>query len=519
MRKFLSDNFVIIVIGIFFLVSTILAIRNNQIIQNNLTLQLQSDMVKQRTTDILSRTMHGLDLGVRGFGLTLDDKMLIPYREAIATNPRTFYQLDSLLQQQGYDQRSQLGAVKAEVDQYISFCNSMIAKAREGDTAAFIAMLNEDRGYNVWFKYIQVATPLFEFETTLNKQSMEDYKRAMQVNLFLQIASFVLGLPLLVVFVSRVKRERNQRHKLVKEVELTDKKFVFNDGDSKEKSAEEINQQAIENVRYASEFIRSIASGNYDVEWRNITADVMELNKSTLAGNLLNLKERLKEIKREDERRNWVNEGLAKFSEIVRSNQSNFEELAVKCVSFLSKYTNAQQGSLFLLEEEDGRRYLRLASCYAYEKRKFIEKKIDLGVGLTGQAFLEGEPMLLKQIPQGYTTITSGLGDATPTFLAIVPMKADEQVVAIIELATFYDVEQYQVEFLQKAGGYFASAMVTTQTTSKMKRLLDESSIKEQQMIEREEELRQNMEELKATQEELIRKQNEYERDTRSVAR
>ncbi len=78
-------------------------------------------------------------------------------------------------------------------------------------------------------------------------------------------------------------------------------------------------------------------------------------------------------------------------------------------------------------------------------------------------------------------------------------------------MATFYEVHDYQVDFLQKSGTYFASAMVTTMTTAKMKRLLEESSLKEQEMIEHEEELRQNMEELKATQEELIRKQREFE--------
>src|SRR5690349_24057509 len=119
MKKFFADNFVVMVIGVFFLVSTGFAIRNNQIIQTNHSRQVQVDLVRQRTQEILSRTMHGLDLGVRGFGLTRDDKMLIPYKEAIQTNTRTFFQLDSLLGEQEYEHRAQLKGVKDEVDQYI----------------------------------------------------------------------------------------------------------------------------------------------------------------------------------------------------------------------------------------------------------------------------------------------------------------------------------------------------------------------------------------------------------------
>ena len=71
--------------------------------------------------------MHGIDLGVRGYGLTRDEKMLVPYKEAIRTNNRTFYQLDSLLSEQEYKGREQLTTVKSEVAAYITFSNEMIA--------------------------------------------------------------------------------------------------------------------------------------------------------------------------------------------------------------------------------------------------------------------------------------------------------------------------------------------------------------------------------------------------------
>jgi GAF domain-containing protein len=255
-----------------------------------------------------------------------------------------------------------------------------------------------------------------------------------------------------------------------------------------------------------------MANSNYHVEWEGLNESNLALNKETLAGNLINMREQLKRVKSEDEKRNWMNEGLATFSELVRNNQHDSQLLADRCVSFLSKYLKSQQASLFILDGDDDQRQLRLVSCFAFDKKKWIEKTIEPGTGLIGQAFLEGETIQLKEIPKGYTSITSGLGDATPDFLVIVPLKYDVHIVAIIELASFSKFEQHHVMFLQKAGEFLASAILNSQNTQKMKSLLETARITEEQMRQREEEMRQNMEELQATQEELVRKEQEMQK-------
>ena len=74
MKKFFTENLVVIILGVSFLTSTLFAIRNNIIIERNHIIQEQSDLLKQKTQDILVKTVHGLDLGVRGYGLTKYDK-------------------------------------------------------------------------------------------------------------------------------------------------------------------------------------------------------------------------------------------------------------------------------------------------------------------------------------------------------------------------------------------------------------------------------------------------------------
>src|SRR5690606_21229044 len=141
--------------------------------------------------------------------------------------------------------------------------------------------------------------------------------------------------------------------------------------------------------------IKNMANSNYNVAWEGLNEQNSELNTETLAGDLINMREKLKRVKQEDERRNWMNEGLASFSEIVRNHQHDSQLLADKCVSFLTKYMEAQQASLFVLDGDEDDQHLELASAYAFDKKKWIEKRIEIGTGLVGQAFLEGETIQL----------------------------------------------------------------------------------------------------------------------------
>lgn len=357
------------------------------------------------------------------------------------------------------------------------------------------------------------------YEDEIIQKALSNYNEAILNNLILQVCMVVLALPALFLFTSRIRKEREGREDLLLEVEKNDRKYVFDPGTTRKTNAKEVIESSIENVRAASEFIKAMAKGNYGVEWSGLTEQNEAYNKETLAGNLLDMREKLKLVKKEDEQRNWVNEGLAKFSEIVRNNQANSQELADRCVSYLTKYLDAQQCSLFVLEGEANDQHLKLAACYAFDKKKWVDKRIDIGTGLVGQAFLEGDTVQLTDIPKGYTKITSGLGDSTPRHLVIVPLKYDVQTAAVIEIASFSFFEEFHIAFLKKAGEFLASAILNSQTTHKMKNLLEQSQVNEENMRQREEEMRQNMEELQATQEELLRKEREMEKRLAATVR
>src|SRR5690606_24047355 len=112
----------------------------------------------------------------------------------------------------------------------------------------------------------------------------------------------------------------------------------------------------------------------------------------------------------------------------------------------------------------------------------------------------------------GYNTITSGLGEATPRWLAIIPMKHNEKGECILEHAGFSPLEAYQVSFLEKAGEFDASAIYSAKNAEHTAELLRNAQESTEMMRAQEEEMRQNMEELQATQEEMARKEKEINR-------
>jgi cell division protein FtsB len=358
----------------------------------------------------------------------------------------------------------------------------------------------------VWKKYSEFADPLFRYEDKLNTEARKDYESAMRTNLMMQVSILLLAIPLLYLFIVQIRKERDARTAVLKKVEENHRKLVFNSGENHQASSDEVNETSIQSVTQASVFIAKMADGNYDIEWEGLNDSNRELNDDTLAGNLIQLRDKLKKVKLEDEKRNWINEGLAAFSDIVRTHQHDMKALGDHCVSYLTKYIRAQQAGLFIVKEEGDSKYLELAACYAFSRKKYVEKRIEVGEGLVGQTYLEADIVQMKKIPEGYTHITSGLGEATPSYLAIVPFNYETTVPAVLEISSFYDLEDHHLQFLKRVGEHFASAIINSQTTEKMKVLLEASAHSEQQMRQREEQLRQNIEELQATQEELLRK-------------
>ena len=228
-----------------------------------------------------------------------------------------------------------------------------------------------------------------------------------------------------------------------------------------------------------------------------------------LGNSLLEMGKKLKVLGEEDRKRNWVTAGLAKFADILRSS-ADVKELSDEVISSLVKYLGANQGGIFLLKEEDNEPVLELTACYAYDRKKFLEKIVRQGEGLLGQCLLEKDTIYLTEVPNDYIQITSGIGGANPRCIVIQPLVVNEELVGVLELASFKVLDKFELEFLKKLSENIAGIISNVKVNERTVHLLNEARTAQESMRSQEEELRQNLEELTATQEEMFRKEQEY---------
>jgi PAS domain S-box-containing protein len=221
--------------------------------------------------------------------------------------------------------------------------------------------------------------------------------------------------------------------------------------------------------------------------------------------------EELEVNKQQEAKRNWVTEGIARFSVILR-NHDHLQALYDQLASGLVTYIGAQQGALYVPVEEEGEWVLKGVAFYACGRKKFMEQCVPPGEGLLGQAFLEKEIVYVNDLPENYLQITSGLGEAAPRNILIVPFMLAEQVVALFETASFAEFEPQVIEFLKKTGENIASTILSKQINEKTLKLLQETQVQTEQLQAQEEEMRLNVEEMQATQEEMARVQKELQK-------
>ncbi|MFQ3213734.1 MAG: PAS domain-containing protein [Marivirga sp.] len=262
----------------------------------------------------------------------------------------------------------------------------------------------------------------------------------------------------------------------------------------------------VDGLKETSFFAEKIGGGQYDSEYQPLSEE------DVLGNALINMRSNLKRVAEEDKKRNWTTEGLAMFGDILRRNNDNISKLSDEIISSLVKYSKSNQGGLFVINNEnDDDPYLELTACYAWDKKKYLEQKIYEGEGLTGQVWLEGQSIYMTEVPQDYVMITSGLGEANPNSLLIVPLKVNDEIFGVIELASFRTYEAHEREFVEKIAENIASTISSVKINERTSKLLNESREMTEQMRSQEEEMRQNMEELQATQEEMERSQRDRE--------
>ncbi|MBR2194452.1 MAG: GAF domain-containing protein [Salinivirgaceae bacterium] len=263
------------------------------------------------------------------------------------------------------------------------------------------------------------------------------------------------------------------------------------------------------NLHNTALFADAIANNNFEHEYQMASEDD-ELGKA-----LTNMRDELKKAKAaekqqaaEQEKEAWTANGIAIFNDLLRQETSNLEAMSRTFISKLTDYIGVVQGGVFIINNDDPEHVkYELKGAVAYNRVKHNEKEFEVGIGLVGQCAYEKAPIYLNEIPDNYMEITSGLGEANPKYILLMPAIMNDTVYAVIELASFSKIDDYKVNFLTKISDALSSTISMVKINASTAKLLEESKDKADMLAEQSEVLKQSFEELRATQEDLARKE------------
>ncbi len=367
--------------------------------------------------------------------------------------------------------------------------------------------------------YLRVLLPTFaEINKEINELSRIRYESAAKRNdealsdyygrVTLIIIFSLVGLSIIIVFsfiiVNRISsslRAIRNVIKLLGQGDLSRRRVQVTDDEFGE-LASGVNSMIV-SLRKIAVFASEIGEGKFDSKFTPLG----ENDELGLA--MLNMRDRLQQIAEEDKKRNWAIAGLAQFSEILRLSE-DLQTLSDKIISSLTKYIEANQGAFFLLFEDDPNDvYLGMTSSYAYNKKKFIKREFRLGEGFVGQAALEKDTIYISDIPGDYVTMTSGLGEATPKSLLIVPLVYNDIVHGVVEFASFGRFKDYEIDFVRKLSETIGAALANLRSKEKTLRLLKESQQLSAELQLKQNALMENAAVMERTQKEMLRTQQE----------
>jgi len=391
-------------------------------------------------------------------------------------------------------------------------------KIKKGTEYKYFSEINGEQNLNI-LSTVKVGDSPSTWSVYLSIPMSEivvDAKRAVMYTIFV----FILGVLLQSVaiwYISRsiaqpIKRTTDALNSIAEgDIDINKKIFVHT-GDELEDMARSANK-LIDGLNHTEQFAREIGMGKLDAQFQ-LLGDKDILGKALLEmqKSLVNAKEAEAKRKEEEEQQIWATQGMAMFGEVLRQHNDNLNELSYLIIKNLVTYTKSIQGGIFIINDNDQENpALDMSACFAYDRRKFMEKTVLPNEGLVGRCYIEGKTIFMKDVPKNYIKITSGLGEENPRNIILVPLKVNDDVLGVIEMATFNTYEKYHIEFIEKIATSIASTLSSVRINIRTAELLARTQQQAEEMKAQEEEMRQNMEELHATQEEMERKRHEQE--------
>jgi len=265
-------------------------------------------------------------------------------------------------------------------------------------------------------------------------------------------------------------------------------------------------------VRSIAEVAMAVTKGDLTRYIAVEASGEMAALKDTINEMISNLKEQTLKNAEQD----WLKTNLARFSRMLQG-ERDLATVSNLIMSELAPLVNAQYGVFYVTKREEDETKLDLVASYGAESPEQLKQQFRLREGLIGQAAADRRPILLKDVPPDFIRIGSGLGNATAANVSILPALFEDEVKAVIELASFSEFNETHQNFLDQLMESVGIVLNTIAATMRTEGLLKQSQLLTQELQSRQTELTRKQQELHATNEELQEKAQLLENEKKQV--
>jgi HAMP domain-containing protein/signal transduction histidine kinase/CheY-like chemotaxis protein len=278
---------------------------------------------------------------------------------------------------------------------------------------------------------------------------------------------------------------------------------------------ENVNQLAANlttQVRAIAEVATAVTKGDLT---RSITVEAqgeVAALKDTINEMIRNLKDTTQKNTEQD----WLKTNLAKFNRMLQG-QRDLHTVGRLILSELAPVVTAQHAVFYVLDATRETPLLTLLASYASQGQVALGRQVGLGEGLVGQCALEKQKILVSNVPSGYIRIASGLGDAPPASILVLPIIFEGQVKGVLELASFERFNPTHQAFLDQLTESIGIVLNTIEANIRTEDLLKQSQSLAQELQSRQEELQNTNEELQEKARLLAHQNEEVERKNSEV--
>lgn len=378
---------------------------------------------------------------------------------------------------------------------YITF--NKITSETTNERANFIEFI-------VPLRYDNVETELYFYATIDNNQKIFVFNQFARITLLIVVITAIVSYLLIFIYGSNITNPYIEITKYAKKLSkgnlsVSPIKTQQNDWGELAKSLNKIRecmQKVTKTLNSVAdnEKVKPLESENDENEIYNTVNNMLEMLHTRKRENEM----RQKEI----EKNNWIRENLSDFSELIRQSSESFDDMSRKIIKEIVSILNANQAGLFIISEDENGQYLKLIASYAYNREKYMKKRVEMGDGLLGAVAVEKMTIHLSKLPSDYLEIESGTGGAQPKNLLIVPLKFEEKIYGVIEIASFNKFKATEIEFSEKVSEVVASSLSILSINEKNQRLLEHTQEQARQLADKERNLEDYIQKLEIAQQE-----------------